>query len=63
MEEEKEDEVELEPFNMRSEQERKDVAEKQVDETIDKMLSASKDWVSNGMTSLSLTELRKLKED
>ena len=48
---------------MRSEQERKDVAEKQVDETIDKMLSASKDWVSNGMTSLSLTELRKLKED
>ena len=57
-------EEELEPeVVLRSEEERCLAAEKTVDELVSKGLEQSKDWIKTGLASLSLTELKELKED
>lgn len=48
---------------MRSEQERRDAVEEMAHEKHTKMLQESKDFAVNSLASISLTELKRLKDD
>lgn len=48
---------------MRSEEQRCEVAQSHVNETMSGMLKESKDYVVNSCSSISLTELKRLRDD
>jgi len=48
---------------MRTEQERREAVEQIANEKITKMLQESKDFAVNSLASISLTELKRLKDD
>ena len=54
---------ELEAPQIREEHERRDAAEKQVEEQTTSMVKESKEYALNSLTSLSLTELKRLRDD
>ena len=61
--EEEDKEEELAPVVIRTEQERREYADKMASDKATKNLKESKDFALNSLTSISLTELQRLKED
>ena len=54
---------ELEAPEIRTEQERRSAAERQVSDQTNSMVKESKEYAINSLTSLSLTELERLRDD
>ncbi len=53
----------LAPVQMRTEEERKAAAEKLAENQTTKMVAEAKEYVESSLTSISLTELKRVKED